>query len=109
MIVTIMFFALFVDMMDAGKWLYLMAPFCLFVSEYYLAKKQPGIFAKLQWLIVGIGTFMVTSYWVDVHFSNQYMLTIWWSLWIGALLTIGMNRQISILRSLGLMVYLLTL
>jgi hypothetical protein len=106
---TTIFFVLFVDMMDTDKWLYLLAPFCLFASQYYFAKKQPGIFAQLQWLIVGIGTFLVTSYWVGGHFSNQYMLTIWWSLWIGALLTVGMNRQIGILRSLGLMVYLLTL
>lgn len=109
MVVSIMFLTVFIETMDGDKWLYFVAPFCLFVSQYYFAKKQPGIFAKMQWLIVGIGTFIVSSFWVDGHFANQYMLTIWWSLWIGGLLTIGINRQISILRSLGLMVYLLTL
>jgi hypothetical protein len=109
MFLTILFLTDFIETMDSDKWLYFIVPFCLFVSQYYFAKKQPGIFAKTQWLIVGTGTFIVTSYWVDAHFSNQYMLTIWWSLWIGGLLAIGMNRQISLLRSLGLMVYLLTL
>jgi|GEM_PF-1939608 len=96
-------------MMDTDKWLYFFAPFCLYISQYYFAKKQPGIFAKIQWFIVGIGTFIVSSFWVSSHFDNPYMLTIWWSLWIGTLLTTGMKMNISILRSLGLLIYLLTL
>lgn len=106
---TLLFFVDMIDTMDTAQWLYLIVPFCLFVSQYYFSQTQPGIFAKIQWFIVGIGTFVVSSIWVSDHFANQYILTIWWSLWIGGLLTIGINREISILRSLGLMVYLLTL
>ncbi len=109
MFLTILFLTVFVDGMDTDEWLYLIAPFCLFVSQYYFSQKQPGTFAKTQWFIVGIGTFIVSSFWVNGHFANEYILTIWWSLWIGGLLTLGINREISILRSFGLMVYLLTL
>lgn len=37
------------------------------------------------------------------------MMTVWWSLWIATLLTLGMRYDISRLRSLGLLIYLLTL
>ncbi len=115
MLLTLIFSIEAIDMLerelfyDTEKWVHFITPFCLFVSQYYFTQKQPGIFAKIQWIIIGIGTFVVSSIWVDGHFANQYMLTIWWSLWIGGLLTIGINRKISILRSFGLMVYLLTL
>lgn len=109
MLLTALFLINTIDMMDTQKWIYFFAPFCLFVSQHYFAQRQPSIFAKIQWLIIAIGTFVVSSSWISGHFANEYILTIWWSIWIGWLLTIGIHRQISILRSFGLMVYLLTL
>ncbi len=109
MLSTAIFFVSYGSIMDIDKWLYFMVPFVLFSSQYYFAKKQHGIFALIQWFIIGIGIFVVSSIWVNNHFTNEYMMTIWWSLWIGSLLTIGMRQKIALLRSLGLIVYMLTL
>jgi len=90
-------------------WLYFFAPFAFIPFQYWITLKYPHILTKISWFVVGIGIFFVTSAWISAHFENPYALTFWWSLWILALLTLGIQKNIAIVRSMGLMVFLLSL
>jgi hypothetical protein len=82
------------------RWIYLFAPFMFFPVQYWVAHKKHNILTMINWFFVGIGVFVVSSVWMSQHFSNPYIISLWWSLWIGSLLTLGMQKNIAILRSL---------
>jgi hypothetical protein len=82
------------------NWIFLLAPFMFFPVQYWVARKKPHTLTMIHWFFVGIGVFIVSSVWMSQHFSNPYIISLWWSLWIGSLLMLGMRKNIATLRSL---------
>lgn len=90
-------------------WLYLILPFLFAPVAYFAYRSEKHVMNIVQACVIGIGIFIVTSIWISHHFTNPYMITIWWSLWIAWLLVFGIQKKVPTFRSFGLLIYLLTL